>query len=760
MRRIAILFTLLLAGASAFAQNVPNSQLWGAGWNDIAVNTQPSPWCPKDSAGNVATLTSFRMWDDGVKWDQVEGSASSPTDTTGYTFGKLDWAMSSNIATHAGCNMKMLYQFGATPNFIAAGGTNGTCANVSTVPNSANYSCVQPSDVNGTGGGADAWWLNYVGQVALRYSGKSGSLGHMAYWGTWNEADSSNFWCVASSPCGGSTASLKNLVLMAWDMHQLTRCIDSTSRVVSPDGHVGSMLTWFHNFTTTSINAPARSITITPPSGASYAPITCSWSAQTVTGANTYDIVDEHMRGTQSTNSDPTSVIAAYNVAVTEMTNDGLLSYPLWNDEWGYNQGQVPNIASAAAYVAISESLMASFSSPNISQENFYLWDSNNFPLSQTVGGLANDIVAGWLLGNTVNNYSVSGTIYSIPGTLAAGGSFKIMFDKSGTCGTGAFPSTCTAVSNQSAGSFTHYTDLGGTVHTVTGGVVPVGYAPIILTGAGGGGTTAATPTCSPNGGTFSATQNPTCSTTSAGAHLCYNFTGAPSTSGSGCGAGSTLYSGAISIGTNETLYVVAGGPGFTDSAIYTGVFQFHGSAPTFSPPGATYTGSQTVTLSNAQGLSMAYTTDGSTPTSDGSGHITHGTAYTVPLVVASSEIIKAIGYLSGWTDSPVGSATYVINYTLSVSVSGLGSVSSSPIGINACSSTGGTCSGLFNQGTSITLTATPGSGYSFAGWSGGGCSGTGGCTLTLNSSTSVTATFSVIIPAITVGQPAAIIMQ
>ncbi len=466
------------------------------------------------------------------------------------------------------------------------------------------------------------------------------------------------------------------------------------------------------------------------------------------------------MRGTSTTNTDPTSLIAAYNNAVTEMTNDGLLSYPLWNDEWGYNQGQVPNIASAAAYVAISESLMASFSSPNISQENFYLWDSNNFPLSQTVGGLANDVVAGWLIGNTVNNYSVSGTIYSIPGTLAAGGSFKIMFDKSGTCGTGAFPSTCAAVSNQSAGSFTHYTDLGGTVHTVTGGVVPVGYAPIILTGAGGGGTTAATPTFSPNGGAFSVSQTVAISSTSGGAIKCYTTNGAtPATNGTtGCTTG-TLYSGPVTVGVNETLKAVAGGTGFNDSAVASASFTFQGSTPTFSPPGATYTGSQTVSLSNAQSLPMCYTTDGSTPTSNGSGSCSHGTLYTVAIVVAASETIKAIGMQSGWTDSSVGSATYVINYTLSVSVSGLGSVSSSPIGINACSSTGGTCSDLFPQGTSITLTATPGSGYSFAGWSGGGCSGTGGCTLTLNSSTPVTATFSVIIPAITVGQPAAIIM-
>jgi hypothetical protein len=34
----AILFGFLLVSASAFAQNVPTSQLWGAGWNDITPN--------------------------------------------------------------------------------------------------------------------------------------------------------------------------------------------------------------------------------------------------------------------------------------------------------------------------------------------------------------------------------------------------------------------------------------------------------------------------------------------------------------------------------------------------------------------------------------------------------------------------------------------------------------------------------------------------------------------------------------------------
>ena len=296
MRKVFLLAVVLSICLPAFAQHTVTSDFFGAGWNNISATgtTQPNPWCPLDSSGNIATLNSFRMWDDGVKWAQVEPTASSPTDTSSYTFTKLDWAMGPNVATHAGCNMKMLYQFGDTPQAPIA---KGTPPNTCSEPNTDG--CAPPADVNGDGTGADAWWMNFVGQLAIRYSGKTGSKGHMSYWGTWNEADSSNYWCSASGAvCGGSTASLKNLVLMAWDMYNITKCVDPTSKVISPDGHVGSMTTFIHNFVNTSINAPARNITFTPPAGSTYSGITCSWGAQTVTGKQTFDILDEHMRGT------------------------------------------------------------------------------------------------------------------------------------------------------------------------------------------------------------------------------------------------------------------------------------------------------------------------------------------------------------------------------------------------------------------------------------------------------------------------------
>jgi hypothetical protein len=83
-------------------------------------------------------------------------------------------------------------------------------------------------------------------------------------------------------------------------------------------------------------------------------------------------------------------------------------------------------------------------------------------------------------------------------------------------------------------------------------------------------------------------------------------------------------------------------------------------------------------------------------------------------------------------------SATFSqISYTLSVSVSGSGMVTSSPSGINC----GGTCSASFAIGTPVTLTATPATGFSFIGWS-GACSGTA-CTVTMNAAQSVSASFA-----------------
>jgi hypothetical protein len=68
----------------------------------------------------------------------------------------------------------------------------------------------------------------------------------------------------------------------------------------------------------------------------------------------------------------------------------------------------------------------------------------------------------------------------------------------------------------------------------------------------------------------------------------------------------------------------------------------------------------------------------------------------------------------------------------------GSGTVTSDPAGINC----GSDCSESFPHATPVTLTATPASGSTFAGWEGEGCSGTGTCVVAMDRVRAVTATF------------------
>lgn len=81
---------------------------------------------------------------------------------------------------------------------------------------------------------------------------------------------------------------------------------------------------------------------------------------------------------------------------------------------------------------------------------------------------------------------------------------------------------------------------------------------------------------------------------------------------------------------------------------------------------------------------------------------------------------------------------TYVpVRYTLTVTRSGNGTVTSAPAAINC----GPSCSATFDIGTAVTLIATPNRGSTFAGWT-GACQDAKTCIVTMTQARSVTATF------------------
>lgn len=96
---------------------------------------------------------------------------------------------------------------------------------------------------------------------------------------------------------------------------------------------------------------------------------------------------------------------------------------------------------------------------------------------------------------------------------------------------------------------------------------------------------------------------------------------------------------------------------------------------PVASPSAGTYIGTQNVAISGAtSGAVYCFTTDGSTPTTNGGGICTHGATYSGPITVALSLTLKVIGTKSGSTDSGILTSPYIINSpttTITITISG-----------------------------------------------------------------------------------------
>lgn len=81
-------------------------------------------------------------------------------------------------------------------------------------------------------------------------------------------------------------------------------------------------------------------------------------------------------------------------------------------------------------------------------------------------------------------------------------------------------------------------------------------------------------------------------------------------------------------------------------------------ATPTFLPVPGTYLGAQSVAISSSTaGATITYTTDGSTPIPG-----SHGTVYTGPITVSVTQVVKAIGSETGFTNSAVASGSFTIN--------------------------------------------------------------------------------------------------
>jgi hypothetical protein len=225
-------------------------------------------------------------------------------------------------------------------------------------------------------------------------------------------------------------------------------------------------------------------------------------------------------------------------------------------------------------------------------------------------------------------------------------------------------------LSDATAGATIYYTTNGSTPttsSTVYAGPIPVSATETVKAIATASGfsaspvgnaaytitlPTAATPTFSPAGGSYSSAQTVTIGDTTSGVTIYYTTNGTvPTTS-------STIYTGAITVGATETLNAIAVANGFTSSATGTAAYTISlpvAATPAFTPAAGTYASAQTVTIGDTTpGATIYYTTTGSTPT-------TSSVVYTGPVPLSASETLSAIAVATGYTNSAPQSAVYTI---------------------------------------------------------------------------------------------------
>lgn len=169
----------------------------------------------------------------------------------------------------------------------------------------------------------------------------------------------------------------------------------------------------------------------------------------------------------------------------------------------------------------------------------------------------------------------------------------------------------------------------------------------------------AATPTFSPNGGSFGPAQTVTITSATSGGTIYYTTDGSTPTHSSS----SISNGGTVSISTTSTLKALASVADFVDSAVGSASFTINGAVTTstFSPAAGSYSSTQHVTLLNADsalpGFAQYYTLDGSTPT-------TGSTLYTGAITIASSKTIKVLAVATNYSNSAIASAAYSIAVT------------------------------------------------------------------------------------------------
>jgi polysaccharide biosynthesis protein PslG len=431
MRQILPAFLLIsLLVPLSLSQTTPTT------FFDMHINKLSTPW-PSDS------FSAVRLWGTNTTWGDVNTRQ-----------GVYDWTLiDSWLAAAKTHNVGILYTFGLTPTW-ASSKPGASCG-----PNPLG-SCYPPDDLNSDGTGTDQHWKDFV--TAIVTHSKNSATGHITDWEVWNEPNVTSQW-------QGTTTQL---VQMAKDARAIILSIDPAAKVHSPapTSGINGVYRWMESFL--------------------------------IAGGGAYvDVIDFHgyvhknQAGVWPNAED-------INLLVQNLQNTlaaHAVTLPIWNTEGSWGRTDVNGFNDQDLRAAFAARYLLLQQSKSVARVFWYQWDNTTHGMlwdnDQNLGcttpdntgflckaGAAYQQVYNWTVNRIIATACASDpkviTRWTCNYTGAGGFLGQAIWDTSKTCSNG----TCTTVNVKVPTQYTKYTDIAGTVKTITNSTVPVGLKPIWLT--------------------------------------------------------------------------------------------------------------------------------------------------------------------------------------------------------------------------------------------------------------------------------------
>jgi hypothetical protein len=430
-----IRIALLAPTFCALGQTVPQT-LFG-----MHMNRTTTPWPTGVVPG------TYRVWDSfGASWWQVNTAKGV------YNWTVLDLFLKG--AKAAGVN-DVLYSLGATPTWASqrgarctgSGQPDASCTGpADTSCDYAQYgaagSCESNVDISNDGTGTDQTWKDWVTALATHVNGLDPNLyAHVSSYEIWNEIDRGTL-DPGSSNTPMWNGTYNQLIRMAQDAGTVIRGIDPNALIVSPSvGYTSGARSTAANFLYCNSNPTT----------------TCTMGSA---GSAAVDVINLHVY------SHPAPEIDSKIVSFRKILSTTDKAKPFWVTEGGWGKNSNLGPTGQPGFVARWYALMLR---QGVSRAYWYEYDNQtrgtlySFTTNQLApAGVAMQVVELWMVGQLFGGCTTANTVW----VCKLGASLMVWN---------------TAGSSTYATNYTHWTDLSGGTHPVTGGAVTIGQEPILL---------------------------------------------------------------------------------------------------------------------------------------------------------------------------------------------------------------------------------------------------------------------------------------